>query len=169
MPAIERRKFEPDGLIPNNPVLAFASYRGVLDAGGRDPEQSIIRHFAANGWGDAWINGIYPFQHYHATAHEVLGIARGWALVQFGGPNGPHLEVAVGDAVLIPAGVGHYRLDMSSDLSVVGAYPHGQIADLRRDRAADFQGAAERIAKVTLPPLDPVTGAPFTAIVPSTR
>ena len=161
--AIERLKFDPDGLIPNNPVLAFVAYRGALDPTGSEPEQTIIRHFAANGWGDAWINGIYPFQHYHATAHEVLGIARGRALVQFGGPNGPHLDVIAGDAVLIPAGVGHCRLDMSGDLSVVGAYPHGQTADLRRDRAADFQGAAECIAKVSLPRRDPVTGAPFTA------
>lgn len=161
--AIERLKFNPDGLIPNNPVLAFKAYRGALDLAGSEPEQTIIRHFAANGWGDAWINGIYPFQHYHATAHEVLGIARGRALVQFGGPNGLHLEVAAGDAVLIPAGVGHCGLDASGDLSVVGAYPEGQTADLRRDRAADFKGAAERIAEVDLPRLDPVTGALFTA------
>lgn len=161
--AIERLKFDPDGLIPNNPVLAFVAYRGGLGLAGPEPEEHLIRHFAVNGWGDAWINGIYPFQHYHATAHEVLGIARGWALVQFGGPNGPHIEVTAGDAVLIPAGVGHCRLDMSGDLSVVGAYPDGQTADLRRDRSADFQGAAERIIKVGLPRLDPVTGAPFTA------
>ena len=146
--AIERLKFDTDGLIPNNPALELVAYRGVLDLAGSEPEQHVIQHFAANGWGDAWINGIYPFQHYHATAHEVLGIARGQALVQFGGPNGPHLEVVAGDAVLIPAGVGHCRLDMSSDLSVVGAYPHGQTADLRRDKPVDFQGAAERIAKL---------------------
>jgi uncharacterized protein YjlB len=154
--------FSPDGLIPNNPALPFAAYRGALDVSMRDPERAIIRHFAGHGWGDAWINGIYAFQHYHATAHEVLGIARGRALVQFGGPHGPELEVAAGDAVLIPAGVGHFRIDMSVDLSVVGAYPEGQSADLRRDRAGDFEGAAERIARVPLPRLDPVTGAAFT-------
>jgi uncharacterized protein YjlB len=159
---IERLHFAPDGLIPNNPELPFVGYRAALDVAGRAPEQRIIHHFAANGWGDAWINGIYPFQHYHTTAHEVLGIAKGRALVQFGGPSGPRLEVAAGDVVLIPAGVGHCRLDMSSDLSVVGAYPEGQSADLRRDNASDFRGAAERIAKVGLPRLDPVTGAPFT-------
>lgn len=159
---IERLHFAVDGFIPNNPTLPFVAYRGALELAARDREQSIIRHFAANGWGDAWINGIYPFQHYHATAHEVLGIAKGRALVQFGGPNGPKLEVTAGDAVLIPAGVGHFRLDMSPDLSVVGAYPEGQRADLRRDTAAEFKGAAERIAAVALPRLDPVTGAAFT-------
>ena len=166
---IERLHFAPDGLMPNNPVLPFTCYRGAFESTSRDPEQTIIRHFAANDWGRAWINGIYPFQHYHATAHEVLGIAKGRALVQFGGPNGPELEVTVGDAVFIPAGVGHYRLEMSHDLSVVGAYPKGQTADLRRDTAGDFRGAAERIAKVPLPRLDPVTGAPFTVAPPPAR
>ena len=159
---MEMLHFAPDGFIPNNPILPIVCYRAVLDLGARDVERSIIRHFAGNGWGDAWINGIYPFQHYHATAHEVLGIARGRARVQFGGPHGPELEVAAGDAVLIPAGVGHCRLDMSRDLSVIGAYPEGQSADLRRDTASDHQGAATRIAAVPRPRLDPVTGAAFT-------
>jgi uncharacterized protein YjlB len=160
---IEKLSFAPDGFVPNNPALPFVCYRGGLDLAACDAEQGIIRHFAANSWGDAWINGIYPFQHYHATAHEVLGIARGRALVQFGGPSGPQLEVSAGDAVFIPAGVGHCRLDMSGDLSVVGAYPEGQTADLRRDTVGDFRDAAEHIAKVGLPGRDPVTGAPYTA------
>lgn len=159
--------FESDGFIPNNPTLPLACYRGAIDVAGGDAEQGIIRHFVRHGWGDAWINGIYPFQHYHATAHEVLGIARGRVLVQFGGPHGPHLEVAGGDVVLIPAGVGHCRLDMSHDLSVIGAYPEGQSADLRRDTAADFRGAQARIAEVLLPRLDPVTGTAF--LVPERR
>ncbi len=153
--------FAADGLIPNNPVLPLICYRGALKVDGGEAEQAIIRHFARHGWGDAWINGIYPFQHYHATAHEVLGIAKGKALVQFGGPGGPQMEVSAGDVVLIPAGVGHCRLDMSGDLSVVGAYPEGQSADLRRDNARDFRGAEAQIAEVPLPRLDPVTGAAF--------
>lgn len=160
---IETRLFAPDGLIPNNPSLPFVCYRGALHVAGDQAEQAIISHFSRNGWGDAWINGIYDFQHYHATAHEVLGIARGRALVQFGGPNGPQLEVAAGDVVLIPAGVGHCRLETAAGLSVVGAYPQGQSADLRRERPEDFRGAVERIARVPLPRLDPVTGAAFAA------
>jgi len=161
---MEAMHFAPNGFIPNNPRLPFMCYRGALDLDGRDVEHSIIRHFAGNGWVDAWINGIYPFQHYHATAHEVLGIARGQALVQFGGPEGPKLSVAAGDAVMIPAGVGHCRLEMSEDLSVVGAYPEGQSADLRRDTATDYRDAAARIAVVPLPQLDPVTGVAFTVL-----
>jgi uncharacterized protein YjlB len=65
---------------------------------------------------------------------------------------------------MIPAGVGHCRLEMSDDLSVVGAYPEGQSADLRRDNATDHRDAAVRIATVPLPRLDPVTGAAFTVL-----
>lgn len=160
---MELAHFEADGFIPNNPFLPLVCYRGAADIAQDNADLAIIRLFARNGWGDAWINGIYPFQHYHATAHEVLGIAKGRALVQFGGPSGPHIEVSAGDVVLIPAGVGHCRLDMSPDLSVIGAYPVGQSADLRRDNAADFRGAQVQVAEVPLPPFDPVTGAPFEA------
>jgi len=76
------------------------------------------------------------------------------------------IEVVAGDVVLTPAGVGHCRLDMSGGLSVVGAYPEGQTADLRRENARDFGDAAECIARVGLPRLDPVTGAPFTVVPP---
>jgi uncharacterized protein YjlB len=155
--------FPADKFVPNNPSLPFICYRGAIDVGGGDAEQVIVRHFARNGWVDAWVNGIYPFQHYHATAHEVLGIARGRALVQFGGPGGPRLEVTAGDVVLLPAGVGHCSLEMSNDLSVIGAYPEGQSADLRRNTAADHRGAEALIAEVPLPRLDPVTGAVFEA------
>ncbi|HRD76397.1 MAG TPA: cupin domain-containing protein, partial [Hyphomicrobiaceae bacterium] len=132
--------------------------RGVPVAGVAQPEAVIDRLFARNGWGNSWVNGIYNFQHYHATVHEVLGIARGRGSVQFGGPEGRILEIEAGDVVIIPAGVGHCRL-ASKGLSVVGAYPQGSSSiDLRRANAADLAGAAELIARVPLPPSDPVHG-----------
>ena len=155
---IERYDLRDDGLVPNNSALALVVYRGTFKQSARDAEQSIIRRFAANGWSNAWINGIYAFQHYHATAHEVLGLARGSARVQFGGLEGPVVVVSAGDVVLIPAGVGHCRIDASADLSVVGAYPGGAVPDLQRA----MQDA--RLAAMTTIPLvppwrnDPVTG-----------
>lgn len=157
---VETLLFKPDGLVPNNPMLPLVLYRGALPLLEREPEQAIIDHFARHRWGDAWIDGIYDFQHYHATAHEVLGLARGHAEVQMGGRGGPVLRITLGDVMLIPAGVGHCRITASRDLSVVGAYPAGQIADLRRDTAADHADAEATIAKVPLPTADPVTGEP---------
>jgi uncharacterized protein YjlB len=159
-PPIETHLFPDDGLVPNNPRLALKLYRRALDVTMRDPEAAIIAHFAANGWGGAWVDGIYPFQHYHARCHEVLGIARGEARVQLGGPAGPVLALTAGDAVLIPAGVGHCRMGASSDFSVVGAYPAGQEAyDLKRATVADHAAAIPEIPLVPLPALDPVLGA----------
>ena len=102
--------------------------------------------FRRHGWGGSWRNGIFPFHHYHSTAHEVLGIAAGEAEVRFGGENGETLTVRAGDAVLIPAGVGHKRLSATPDLLVIGAYPGGQRADLMREGAEDKDGIRRRVA-----------------------
>lgn len=151
-----------DGLVPNNETLPVLVYRSALTAGGRG-EAGIIARFAANGWTDAWINGIYPFHHYHATAHEVLGLAAGWARVQLGGPSGPVVRLEAGDAVLIPAGVGHCRIAASLDLSVVGAYPDGAEVDLVRATPDARSWALTHIAAVPPPTTDPVVGGSFTA------
>ena len=76
--------FEDDGLIPNS-VLPLVLYRDTIDTLSDDPESTIERVFSRNGWGGLWRNGIYDYQHYHTTVHEVLGVARGHALVLFGG------------------------------------------------------------------------------------
>ncbi len=164
---VEKHLLLDDGLVPNNPRFPLIVYRRAfafcLNQQAATPrEQSaealIDGHFAANGWSNSWVNGIYPFHHYHATAHEVLGIARGWAEVQFGGPKGPRVAIEAGDAVLIPAGVGHCRIDGGDDLSVVGAYPGGVDWDLRRATPADRLASHPLIARVPLWPIDPVTG-----------
>ena len=103
----------------------------------------------SNGWGGSWRNGIFPFHHYHSTSHEVLGIARGSARVRFGGEKGQTVEVAAGDVVVIPAGVGHKNEGSSPDLLVIGAYPEGRDYDLCRGepgraaaRAREHRGRA---------------------------
>ncbi|MGH6914567.1 MAG: cupin domain-containing protein, partial [Geminicoccales bacterium] len=129
---IEIHLLEDDGSIPNNSKLPLMIYRSALRFGEHDPAGVCEGVFAAHGWGDAWRNGIYDFPHYHSTAHEVLGIARGRARVRLGGERGIVVTVEAGDVIVIPAGVGHQNRGSSPDLLVVGAYPRGQSFDLCR-------------------------------------
>jgi uncharacterized protein YjlB len=156
---VETHLFVDDGVVPNNSKLPLILYRHALaldDIAGK-PERAFEALFASNGWRGAWVDGIYDFHHYHSTAHEVLGIAQGSARVQLGGPQGLLIELEAGDAVAIPAGVGHCLI-AGDDLVVVGAYPEGQDWDLCRATEPDRLKALENIPWVPLPKLDPVFG-----------
>jgi uncharacterized protein YjlB len=152
-------KFADDGRIPNNPNLPLVLYRGGIDlAGSPDPEELIEKTFAANGWGDMWRNGIYPYPHYHSTIHEAMGIARGRATVRFGGDKGKKIDIAPGDVVILPAGTGHQCIDASPGLLVVGAYPPSGTYNLRRATKAERAKALLEIPAVPPPAADPVFG-----------
>ena len=155
-PRIETCYFADDGIVPNS-VLPLVVYRGALPESA-DRAVFCEQMFARHGWPDAWRNGVYPFHHYHSTAHEVLGIARGHASVRLGGENGKTVELREGDVVVIPAGVAHKREAASGDLLVIGAYPRGQKPDMCRAGTAEHDRAASNIAAVPLPACDPVTG-----------
>jgi uncharacterized protein YjlB len=156
-PAIETYRFADDGIVPNNAALPLVVYRGAL-ADSADRAGACERLFAQNGWGGGWRNGFYADHHYHSTAHEVLGIARGNARVRLGGAGGPVVELNAGDVVVIPAGIAHKREAATSDLVVIGAYPRGQHPDMCRADPAEHDRALARIAAVALPEADPVTG-----------
>ena len=98
--------------MPNNPV-PFLVYKCAVALDHAHPEKTIEGLFGANGWGGTWRNGVYDFLHYHATVHEVLGIARGHARVRFGGDRGREFEIAAGDVAILPAGTGHQCLGAS--------------------------------------------------------
>ncbi|UGA41740.1 hypothetical protein HU230_0025605 [Bradyrhizobium quebecense] len=148
--------FQDDGLVPNNP-MPFLVYKGAIDVG-KNPEATIEQLFGDNGWGAMWRNGVYDFAHYHATVHEVLGVARGSARVQFGGERGRALEIAAGDVAILPAGTGHQCLSASGDFSVVGAYPPGPPMDLQRPTPENHLKALKTIPLVAIPATDPVMG-----------
>ena len=150
--------FEDDGLVPNNP-MPFLVYKGAVAFDGGHAERTIEALFRANGWGDMWRNGVYNFLHYHATVHEVLGVARGHAHVRFGGDKGKELEISAGDVAILPAGTGHQCLSASQDFSVVGAYPPGPPMDLQRPTPENHAKALKTIPEVKLPKTDPVMGA----------
>ena len=155
----EACRFTDDGETPNNPVLPLLVYRRAVDlAAARDPARPFEAAFAVHGWGRSWRNGIYDFLHFHTRAHEVLGIARGRARVEFGGARGREFEDEAGDVVVLPAGTGHRRVSASADLLVVGAYPDNAGFDQQRPGQIDPALARAAIAAVPLPREDPVHG-----------
>ena len=147
-----------DGTYPNNEVLPLLVYQGALALPAHDAAATIEVLFEANGWGGCWRNGVYGFHHYHSTAHEVLGVYGGTARVQFGGESGIVLSVQRGDVVIIPAGVAHKNQGASRDFYVVGAYPIGQHPDMNYGRPGERPRSDGHIARVPLPPVDPVYG-----------
>ena len=150
---IETAQLDPSEAIPNSP-LAVLVYRGVLAETPADQLANAFEAlFEANEWRGVWRNGIFPFHHYHSSAHEVLGIYSGRASVLFGGPHGVAFDIGPGDVVMIPAGVGHKRLSVRGRLGVVGAYPGGQSPDTCRSGEG-----ADNVPGVPLPDYDPVYG-----------
>jgi uncharacterized protein YjlB len=149
--------FADDGLVPNNP-MPFLVYKRAIEVDNDQPEKTIEGVFSANGWGAMWRNGVYDYLHYHATVHEVLGVARGNAIVRFGGDGGTEIAVAAGDVAVLPAGTGHQCLSSSRDFSVVGAYPPGPKMQITRPTAENHAKALKSIPQVKLPNTDPVLG-----------
>ncbi len=152
------QQLSDDGTFPNSrfPLLLYRGAVSILDP---DPAEPFERLFASNGWGGSWRDGIYPYHHYHSTAHEVLGVFAGLAKVQFGGEErGVIYEVHAGDTLIIPAGVAHRNLGSTGDFGVVGAYPQGQDWDINYGKSGERPQADRNIARVPLPKLDPVYG-----------
>jgi uncharacterized protein YjlB len=165
LPALLRKRkavcfrFKDDGFVPNNPKWPLVLYRSAVRFPEKcDPASVFEELFAQNGWGSSWRDGIYPYLHYHSRTHEVLGIARGKATVQFGGAHGCIFELHAGDVAILPAGTGHQCFSASADFLVVGAYPaSGTYDECTKPEA--HERALESVAKVARPGKDPVYGA----------
>lgn len=153
---VSAERFEDDGKFPNSdlPVLIYRAAIAPEDVTG-DAMASLLKQ---NGWTPQWRSGIYPFHHYHSTAHEVLGVASGMARVMLGGPKGRTFDIAQGDVVLLPAGTAHKKLSSTPDFLVVGGYPPGRPADLLRGLAGERPRADHNIDEVPMPRQDPVGG-----------
>ncbi len=147
-----------DGVFPNNSRLPAVLYRDALQFETTNHAPELERLFVGHGWDHPWRNGIFPYHHYHATAHEVLGIAEGTVTVQLGGEEGPLVQLVAGDVVILPAGTAHRNIASSDDLLVVGAYPPGQIWDMNTGGKGERPRVDMEIAAVPLPETDPVYG-----------
>jgi uncharacterized protein YjlB len=154
---IEEHWFTDDGVVPNNARLPLIVYRRALDTG-PGAAAACEKLFGDNGWSGGWRGGVYPYHHYHSTAHEALGIVVGSAKVRLGGDSGAVVDLNAGDAVVIPAGVAHKGEGVSPDLLIVGAYPGGRGPDMRVPGKGDREQAVANIAAVSLPATDPVYG-----------
>ncbi len=147
---------KPSGAFVNNDTLPLMVYRSVLPDG--EGASWFEDRFTANQWPSMWRAGLYDYHHYHSVAHETLGVFRGEAKVQFGGPTGTVYSVSQGDVVVIPAGVTHKLVSSSGGFIVVGAYPRGQSPDMQYGRDGERPGVDAAIANVPLPKADPVHG-----------
>lgn len=149
--------FKDDGVIPNSqfPLLL---YRKAFSETGSAGASWLEQRFAANNWTDSWRNGVFSYHHYHSTSHEVLGVYNGSALLHLGGEKGQKVRVQAGDIIVIPAGVGHKKLEASADFGVVGAYPEGRNYDILRGEPGDRPKADQNIAAVPMPKTDPFLG-----------
>jgi uncharacterized protein YjlB len=151
----EQLHLKPNGWMPNSP-LPVLLYRNALPSAA-DLASVMERIFTANGWPPQWRNGVYPFHHYHSTAHEVLGFAAGHADLVLGGVGGESLTVHSGDVLVLPTGTGHCRISASDDFLVIGAYPENEHWDICRTAPSPETLASMR--KVRFPQSDPLTGS----------
>lgn len=155
---VEQYLLKESGNFPNNHNLPLLVYRKAITLSKEDYASKYEETFMDNSWGGTWIDGVHSYHHYHSRAHEVLGIYKGNATIQFGGPEGVIVKVTSGDIVIIPAGVAHKSVESSIDFSCVGAYPKGQQFDMNYGKEGERPGTDINISRVGLPELDPVFG-----------
>lgn len=139
---------------PNNPKLPFLIYKKALS---ENAPGAIEKLFHKNGWIRSWVNGMYPFHHFHSNTHEVLGIASGTCKTQIGGNLGPFFDIEKGDVLILPAETSHKNIKSSDDFVSIGAYPIDIQYDMLKGDKEDSE-ILKRILEVPLPKSDPVFG-----------
>ncbi|WP_436892894.1 cupin domain-containing protein [Siccibacter turicensis] len=148
---------QPCGGVPNN-SLPLLIYPGAAVQATGDLADWFEQCFERNDWPPRWRYPIFTYTHFHSNTHEVLGVYQGSAQVQFGGEAGPVLTLKQGDAVLIPAGVGHKQIAASQDFMAVGAYPRGFSPDKCLDKPEQRDAMQRNAERVPLPDSDPLLG-----------
>lgn len=147
--------FHDDGTIPNSklPVIVYYSITDVIDK-----STWFEQNFAKNNWLNNWRDIILPYDHFHSNTHEILGISKGIVTLNIGGAKGKQLLLSAGDALLLPAGVGHYFVSSAGAYEVVGGYPDGGNWNLLQELGADKDSIYAEIDSLEIPQLDPIHG-----------
>jgi uncharacterized protein YjlB len=104
---------------------------------------------------------MYQTTHYHSTTHEVLCVFKGRAKLLFGGEENPgrvEAEVKAGDALVLPAGVGHKMMeDLEGGFQMVGSYPKGCSWDMCYGKDGE-EAKAQAVGKMEWLTKDPLYG-----------
>ncbi|MEY2761078.1 MAG: hypothetical protein RLZZ96_978 [Bacteroidota bacterium] len=147
--------FENDGDIPNN-ILPVIIYKNALQYLTDKNFESI---FSQNRWANNWQDIILTEDHFHSNTHEVLGLKSGQASLMLGGRRGEIVNVEQGDVIILPAGVGHFSVDNSTDYQFVGGYPNGADWNLKFSlKKENSASILAEIANIPLPEKDPIFG-----------
>eukprot|EP00744_Colponema_vietnamica_P020899 GILI01029759.1.p1 GENE.GILI01029759.1~~GILI01029759.1.p1 ORF type:complete len:206 (-),score=44.99 GILI01029759.1:47-607(-) len=163
-PKVHEYLIKRNGWIPNNSKVALLHYENVFNTENVTTDEvaeAFENHYVQNGWHYEWRSKVFPFHHYHSTAHEVLGMFVGTASVVFGGEGdeGVLVHVKPGDMIVIPAGVSHKAIAASEDFYCVGGYPNGTAPDMVMCKEEEFEPSVAKINGVPVPPTDPVYGS----------
>mgnify|MGYP006275890359 CR=1 FL=1 len=159
LPEIQKFHFPEGKDIPNHPHLPTLIYRQVKKPGTTDLASWWNQTLHRNNWKGLWRGSVFDYHHFHPRSHEFLGIARGQATLQLGGQEGETVEVQPGDGILIPAGVGHKKVESSRGFQVIGGYPSGQEnPEIFRQLSIISDAIRSGIKATSLPEKDPVFG-----------
>ncbi|NJN33697.1 MAG: cupin [Saprospiraceae bacterium] len=151
----EKYYFKDDGTIPNSRLPVILYHQICAE---KDTSEWLEQHFKINGWTNNWRDIVLPYDHFHSTTHEVLGVGKGSVVLHIGGKNGLSLSVSAGDVLILPAGVGHYALTDDKNYEIVGGYPEGKSWDLLRGSDDERKIAFSNLEKLSIPSTDPIFG-----------
>lgn len=109
-------KFKDDGLIPNHPRRPFIICKSAPHLPeALDPAAVFEETLGKQRAGRYVARRHLRLGSLRSRMHEVFGIARGSAKVQFGGPKGRTVTMKAGDVWILPARSGHKCLKASKD------------------------------------------------------
>ncbi|KAH8087861.1 RmlC-like cupin domain-containing protein [Cristinia sonorae] len=173
---VSQHQIARQGLIPNTSIQhkPLLIYRGAFNPTTLTPD-AIEEHITSVGvFAPQWRYTMYRQTHFHSTTHELLVVFRGKAKLCFGADvtssqsnedESVVAEVKKGDAILVPAGVGHRLLEeMDSDegegFEMIGSYPEGSEKwDMcYGKKGKQEEGVDQRIEKLGWVERDPLYG-----------